>query len=138
MTALEQLVERLTQYEQEAVRVVQKWLEKTVATVTVANPDEWNVAYRFTWADTAFQAAADLTVVRRLLGIIKESEHPQDEIVARVFRYVESEAMRGAKYPPGSTSQCSNLVEQRTTAAWAVWHERIGKIIRHHEKKDGA
>lgn len=80
-------------------------------------------AMAFEWAEEVIAAAADLKVVRRVVGIIQEKGIE----VAR--GYALKEAIRGARWPHKSTSAVANATLHEVTAAWADVAQDIGSIL---------
>ena len=74
-------------------------------------------AYALSWGTNAFASAANLKVFKLVLTAMTREENPctmQD-----VKNTLMDRVLQRSKYPPQSTSPCSNLMEQYELAAYA-------------------
>lgn len=75
-------------------------------------------SYAFSWADTAVAAAATHQAAS---GALRALTDPNSEAtVETLVEFYRKEVAYGARNPPSSTSQMSNLVRTYTTAANAA------------------
>ena len=73
-------------------------------------------AYTLSWGTGAFQTAANLKVYQMVLAALT-AETPCS--VQAVKETLMDRVLNKSKYPPQSTSPCSNLMEQYELAAYA-------------------
>jgi len=70
--------------------------------------------YAFRWAEKAFEASAELLVIRQIEELLKDGQTP-----AQVVIFCRDAALSGARTPHNSSSPCHNLIQQDLTAAYA-------------------
>ena len=75
----------------------------------VANP-----AHVLSWGTDAFKTAADLKIAKQVLNALNDGA-----TVEQVKSTLMDRVLNRSKYPPQSTSPCSNLMEQYELAAYA-------------------
>ena len=93
----------------------QRRLEVTLGSIEKFKAElDRDPAYALTWGTGVFQAAAEIRVVKQVIGAFENGGKVED-----VRSILLDHVLHRSKYPPHSTSPTSNLLEQYELAAYA-------------------
>jgi len=82
-----------------------------------------NAAHALEWSKDMFKTVAEESVLMRMKSYLN-----QDVSIEDIKRELLEDTIRGAKYPPQSTSPTSNLLEQYKAVANAEAYEFFSKV----------
>lgn len=114
MTKLEILQSHLQCHIDQATKAREVWVKRF----------NLNPLDALTWSQDLFKLEAKAAVAAEVLKGMQESNCTLETIVS----YARGRALRGAQFPPSSTSMTSNLVEQSVTMAWAEIYESASSL----------
>lgn len=72
-------------------------------------------AHAFSWADSAMEAAAKLYICDTIIPHLEKDT----ATVESVYDFTLSKVLHSARYPASSSSEVSNAMERKISAAWA-------------------
>jgi hypothetical protein len=98
-----------------------KSLEKTLEKWTLNF--QKNPAHALSWSNDIFRDAAKLSVAKEVSYWLE-----QKISLAETKKYALERTLRGAEFPPSSTSMPANVMEMQCTSAWARMAERINFV----------
>jgi len=83
--------------------------------------------YALEWGDKAFHDAAKVFVYKQVAELVAATDNLTDEqMLERLTKVIQSEIVRGARFPSRSSSHCTNLMATYKLAVWADAGELVG------------